>query len=131
MDDYCMAETEPDRIFVKNLSLRMFLGVREREKKTRQRVNITMEAFVESHEGKEDELETTVSYSDLIRVARNIAENSRYGLAETLADEIARNCLKNQNIKKIIITIEKPEASIYAESVGVIVTRTQRLRTES
>ncbi len=122
-----MDEELYDRIFVKNLLLRMYLGIRDREKVARQKVRFSIDAYVLRRDKQSDDnISSTVSYSDLIAEVRKIAASGKFGLAETLAEKIADNCLKHNKIKKITVQVEKPQASFEAESVGVEITRFQK-----
>ncbi len=120
-----MQENKTDKIYVRNLNLEMFLGVREREQKDKQKVVVSIEAQIKRPEATQDLISTTVSYTDLIEKTREIASSSQFGLAESFAEEIARRCLEDKRITKITIRVDKPEASPWAETVGVEIIRPQ------
>lgn len=121
------AEDCTDQIFIRNLLLKMYLGVNDHEKKRRQKVNVCVEAWIVRPDKCSDDISSTVSYSDIAEEIRGLAAAGKYGLAESFCEVIADTCLnKHSAINKISVTVDKPEACFDAETVGVKITRLRK-----
>lgn len=108
------------KIIIKNLRLRCLIGINPDELKEKQDVVINATIWTNfSKAVKSDSLEDTVNYWDLNKRIIHLVENSKFNLAETLADRIADSCLEDSKVNGVRIRIEKPKALKSAESVGV------------
>ena len=112
-------------IFVHDLVLEMYVGVLDSEQHARQRVILNINAFFKRPNNKlySDEIETTLSYVDLITIAEKTAGSRHFNLVETLAEEIASECLNIKGLDKVIIRIKKPDIINNVSSVGIAIER--------
>jgi len=118
-----MKQTQ-DKIIINGLVVSCLIGVREHEQQEKQNVIITIKLSVDTQKaGETDELEDTVSYSDIAREVTEMVENSHFQLLEKLAQAVADVCLKNRKVKKVKVLIEKPQAIAHAESAAIKITR--------
>ena len=114
-----------DHIFIKNLLVRGILGIKpeEREKQQDIVVNLDLEADL-SLAGRSDAIEDAVNYRSVTKEVIALVENSAFLTVEKLATEIARLAVTGYPVQSATVTVEKPGALRFAESVGVTVTRT-------
>ncbi len=114
----------PDRIFIHDLMVRCIVGVddHEREEKQDVLVQIAMDTDLRPA-GRSDALEDTVDYRALKKQILRAAENSRFCLIEALAQSIADECLRDERIERVRVTVEKPGALRFARTVGVEIVR--------
>jgi 2-amino-4-hydroxy-6-hydroxymethyldihydropteridine diphosphokinase len=117
-----------DRILVKNLLVRMIIGINDDERRNLQDVliNVAMEVDT-STAGASDDIEDSVNYRTVAKRIIQMAEHSRYFLVEKLAQEIANLCLDDHRVISATIQVEKPSALRFARSVGVEITRNRQL----
>jgi len=114
-----------DKIEIRDLALRTFVGIYPHEKEKKQDVvlNITLEADL-SKAGKSDDISDTVDYKTVKNQIVEWVESSQFNLVEHLAEGTAALCLKHAGVKKVIVTVDKPGALRYARSVAVTIERT-------
>ena len=105
-----------DRIYIRDLALRCFIGVFPEERRGKQDVviNVVLEC---DHRpaARSDRLEDAVDYKAL--------KKEIVALVEALADRIAASCLENPRVARATVTVDKPGALRFARSVGVEITR--------
>ena len=118
-----------DRIIMKNLAFYGYHGAMEEEKVLGQKFFIDAEIYVDLNKaGKSDEVEDTVHYGEIYDVIKNIVENYRFKLIETLAETIASSVLSGFiKVQEINVTIRKPEAPVPGifDYVGVEIRRSR------
>ncbi len=111
------------KIFVKNLKLYGYHGVREHEKKEGQYFLFNIEIIIkDSGFTRRDDLENTLSYSDVIREVKKINKSKDFDLLETFTQVLANRIMEMSGlVEKVIVGIEKPAPPIKEEldSVGV------------
>jgi dihydroneopterin aldolase len=112
-----------DKVFVKDLSIEMLIGIYPNEQQNKQRVIVNLEAWVDSTSSVNDRYEEAVCYESLIRTIESTAHQGHINLVETLAEKIAAACLLNTKIQRVKIRIEKPDVIANASSVGIEITR--------
>lgn len=112
---------------IRDLELGFFIGVREDEKRRRQRVVINLWLYVaeaEPHLG--DDIRDYVSYSDVVRgIERLAASTVHINLVETLAEKVAAIALADERVTRVVVGIEKPDIIPAAAGVGVRIERTR------
>ena len=115
-----------DSIVIEDLLLRCIVGVNPDERTKEQDVNlqITLHADLRPS-GRSDDLADTVDYKALKGDIRTAVEKSSYCLIETLAHEVARICLRDAKVQRVIVRLEKPGALRFARTVAVVVERTR------
>lgn len=111
------------KIFIKDLRLYGYHGVREQEKKNGQYFIFNISIYIDDH-GLEhsDSLEDTISYSDVAAEVKRINKTSRSDLLETLSRKIASHIAEMSGlVNKVEVTVEKPHPPMDEKlgSVGV------------
>ena len=109
------------KIFVKNLNLYGYHGVREHEKKDGQYFLFNIEVLIEDSDySNRDKLENTLSYSDVIREVKRINKSKKYDLLETFSQVLANRIMEMSGlVRKVAIKIEKPSPPIDEKLDGV------------
>ncbi|MEI7606767.1 MAG: dihydroneopterin aldolase [Rhodospirillaceae bacterium] len=121
-----MADSLPAiyRIFLRDLVLRLSIGVHEHEHCRPQQVRINVELTVR-HPGPgfRDEIASVLSYEGLVEGIRAIARDGHIKLIETLAERIAELALTDERVLAAEVRAEKLEVFADAASVGVVIAR--------
>ncbi len=113
-----------DRILIKGLAVRCFLGVSEEERRERQDVLINLWIDADLGEaGRSDRFEDTVDYRQLKKRIVSMAEGSRFKLVEALAEAVADIVLAHPRVRRVRVRVEKPTVLRFARSVGIEITR--------
>jgi len=114
-----------DQIHVKDLLVRTIIGINDDERVNRQDVLINFTLFTDiSAAAATDNIEQAVNYRTVSKNVIALVEESEHQLIETLAHEIAQLCLQEEQVHRVIVTVEKPGAIRFANSVGVTIERT-------
>jgi len=113
-----------DRIFITNLLVRGIIGINpeERDKKQDVIVNVTLHADLSAVRAS-DNLDESIDYKTVAKSVIDLVESSSYFTVERLADHIADLCLAHPRVQTADVSVEKPGALRFAESVGVAVTK--------
>jgi dihydroneopterin aldolase / 2-amino-4-hydroxy-6-hydroxymethyldihydropteridine diphosphokinase len=111
------------KIFIKDLVLFGYHGVRDQEKKEGQYFIFNICIYIDNAGLQEsDDLKDTLNYSDVIRRVKEINETRRCDLLETLCRVMAGSIMDMSGLaEKVDIRIEKPDPPIDEKlgSVGV------------
>ena len=91
-----------DKIIIKNLLARGIIGVNDWERNRPQNILINITLFTDTR-----------------------AEAVNRLTVEALANDLARICLEEKGVQKVIVRVEKPGAVRFAESVGVEIERSR------
>ncbi|HVB64073.1 MAG TPA: dihydroneopterin aldolase [Nitrolancea sp.] len=123
-----MTEPTRDQIFLEGMIFYGYHGVHEEERRLGQRFVVDLQALCSLRAaGSADDPAQTVSYSDLYRVTREVAEGAPRLLIEAVAESIAAEILGQfDRIEEIVVTVRKPEAPIKGSvltSAGVRIVR--------
>jgi FolB domain-containing protein len=115
-----------DQILIKDLVARGIIGLNdwEREKPQEILINITLFADI-SKAGETDDLAYSVSYRTVAKKAMAHAETAKRLTVEALATDIARLCLEEPGVQKVLVRVEKPGAVRFARAVGVEIERSR------
>ncbi len=117
---------EENSIIIRELRLRCIVGINEHERHQKQDVLISLELWTDFKKAVEsDSIENAADYKSLTKEIITKVEASKYFLVETLADMVARICLSRENIRKVLVVVEKPGALRFASSVGVRIVRSK------
>jgi FolB domain-containing protein len=113
-----------DKTFIKDLLVRGIIGVNDWERKKPQDILINVTVFSDtSRAGETDDIKDCVDYSALTKKMLVHAETAARLTVEALANDLAKICLEQAGVKKVIVRVEKPGAVRFAKSVGVEVER--------
>ena len=115
-----------DKVIIKNLLARGIIGVNDWERTRAQNILINITIFADTRRaGETDSLEDCVNYSTMSKKLLAHAENINRLTVEALANDLAKLCLQEKGVQKVIVTVEKPGAVRFAESVGVEIERSR------
>ena len=115
-----------DKVIIKNLLARGIIGVNDWERKRAQNILINITLFTDTRRAAEsDNLEDCVNYSTMSKKLLAHAETVNRLTVEALANDLARLCLDEKGVQKVIVRVEKPGAVRFAESVGVEIERSR------
>lgn len=102
-----------DRILLQGLRFYGRHGVHPEETKLGQRFVVDLELGVDLRAaGVSDDLEQTVSYSDVYRDVRAIVEGPPFKLIEAVAERIAAQVLLRESVLSVLVRVRKPEVPI-------------------
>jgi FolB domain-containing protein len=113
-----------DKIIIKDLLLRAVIGLEEWERRDKQDILIDLTIFTNTEDaGRHDDVKETLNYRTLTKAIIQHVEASQYRLVEALATAIARICVVDFKVLKVIVRVEKPGALRFARSVGIEIER--------
>ena len=116
-----------DLIHVNNLLLRGIIGINDDERINKQDIVLSFTLRTDTRAAAaSDGIEDTVNYRSLTKQIIELVETTRYFLVEKLAEEVAELCLADERVESVVVTVEKPGAVRFAQSVGVTIERTNR-----
>ena len=117
-----------DKILIRDLVARCIIGVGEEERREKQDVviNVVLSADLRQA-GKSDRFEDAIDYRALKKRIVAMVEDSSYHLVEALAERVAEICLEDPRVEQTQVTVEKPTALRFAQSVGVEIIRTSNI----
>lgn len=112
------------QVFVRDLLLEAHIGVYAHEHNRTQpiRVNVDLTVLEATHG---DSLIHVVCYETVVNEIKAIVAQGHLNLVETLAEQIASQCLKDERVSLARIRVEKLAAITEAASVGVEIERTK------
>lgn len=114
-----------DTVFIRDLDVRMYLGINEIEQVVPQDVRLNVEMQVDtSKAAASDDILDAVDYKAVTKSIIALATSARFQLVERLVEEVADFCLGVTGVTGVTVTIEKPGALRFARSVGVTIHRT-------
>jgi FolB domain-containing protein len=115
-----------DKVIIKNLLARGIIGVHDWERTRPQNILINITMFTDTRQAAEtDDLSDCINYSTMSKKVLAHAESVNRLTVEALANDLARICLEEEGVQKVIVSVEKPGAVRFAESVGVEVERSR------
>lgn len=119
-----------DRVFLRGLQFYGYHGVHPEETSLGQRFELDIDAHIDlRNAGSSDDLEQTVSYSELFTLARDVVEGAPRNLIESVVETIAIGALtRYPMIESISVEIRKPSAPVRSgglDHVGVSIHRTR------
>ena len=113
-----------DKVFIKDLLVRGIIGINDWEREKIQDILINITAFTDTGTAAvSDDLSDCVDYRALAKKAQTHAETAHRFTVEALANDIAKLCLEQKGVKKVIVRVEKLGAVRFARSVGVEIER--------
>ena len=115
-----------DRVIIKDLLARGIIGVNDWERKRPQDILINIIIVTDTRRaGETDNINDCVNYSTVSKKVQAHAESSQRLTVEALANDLAKLCLKENGVQKVMVRVEKPGAVRFAESVGVEIERSR------
>jgi len=114
------------KVLIKDLVLRMLVGIHNFEKKKKQRVKFNLIINIDQNLVPNDkDLKSIVNYEQVIKIIKIIISKRHYPLLETLAEKIFDKLFENFRIKKILLRIEKLDVIKNTTSVGIELEKTR------
>jgi dihydroneopterin aldolase len=115
------AEQTCDRVFVHDLVLDVEIGVYTHEKGVTQRVRFSVDVDVLPAEvAVEDNIERVLDYDMIIGAIKSIVASGHIHLTETLAEEVAAQCLAHPRAGRVFVKIEKLDKEPGAVGVEIV-----------
>ena len=114
------------KVLIKDLVLKMFVGIHNFEKKKKQKVRFNLVINIDQNLIPNDkDLKSIVNYEQVIKTIEKITSRKHYPLLETLAEKIFSKLFENLRIKKIRLRIEKLDIIANTSSVGIELEKTR------
>ena len=114
------------KVLIKDLILKMLIGIHSFEKKKKQRVKFNIVINIDNNLVPNDkDLKSIVNYEQIIKMIKKITTKKHYPLLETLAEKIFDKLFENLRIKKILLRIEKLDVIKNTTSVGIELEKTR------
>ncbi|MEO7851269.1 MAG: dihydroneopterin aldolase [Rubrivivax sp.] len=109
------------RMFLRNYSVWINIGVHEFEKKGEQRVLINVELYVPLalSTPRSDELAEVLDYDFIRRTVSERVSRGHVHLQETLADDLLQAMLAHPQVRAARVSTEKPDVYPDCDAVGV------------
>lgn len=108
------------QIHIENLRLRTYIGFNDSEKKNKQDVVINAWIDYPAAEASEsDNVDKAVNYRTICKEIIEHVESNRFLLLEKLTSDVLTLCLKPDNVSAAKVTISKPHALRFADSVSL------------
>ena len=108
-----------DRIQLNGMVFYGYHGVSAAEQELGQRFVVDLEVYKDlSLSGQSDSLDDTVNYTDLYKKAKEIVEDSRHDLLESLAESIAQRVLQEFDVHSVKVSVKKPAAPIKGSTLN-------------
>jgi len=115
-----------DKVIIKDLLVRGIIGVNDWERKRAQDILINVILFTDTRRAAEtDHIADCVNYSTMSKRLQAHAESAARLTVEALANDLAKICLEDRGVQKVILRVEKPGAVRFAKSVGVEIERSR------
>ncbi len=114
-----------DRILIRNLMVRGIVGINPEERANRQDILVNATLWADTRAaGASDHIEDTVNYRSAAKAMIAHIENGAPYLVERLAADLVRICfVSDERIRAVELTVEKPGAVRFAQSVGLTILR--------
>ena len=113
-----------DKVIINKLRIRTIIGILEWERETPQDVLVTATVFLDERPiNTPDDISSCLDYATLANNISSLVKAARRFTVEALAEDIAGFCLSHAKARKAIVRVEKPQAILDAESVGVEIER--------
>ena len=115
-----------DKVIIQDLLVRGIIGINDWERKRAQDILINVILFTDTDRAAEsDSIADCVNYSTMSKRLQAHAESAGRLTVEALANDLAKICLEDKGVQKVILRVEKPGAVRFAKSVGVEIERSR------
>ena len=112
------------KVSIKNLILKISIGLHDFEKKKKQRVRFNIDISTDANiKPNNNNLASIVNYEDTINKITYITEKKHHELLEDLAENIFDIIFESKIVKKVNIKLEKLDIIKNTESVGIEVSK--------
>ncbi len=116
-----------DRIHITNLEVQGILGIKPEEQEHPQTIRVNATFWVDTRAAAEsDDIADAANYRTLTKAMIAHIDQGNPFLVERLVQELVDLCFSTEpRIHEIEMTVEKPGALRYAESVGITIRRSR------
>ena len=115
-----------DKVIIKDLLARGIIGVNSWEREQPQDILINIVVLTDTRRsGVTDDIEDCVNYRTLAKKTQAHAEKAARFTVEALANDLAKICLQENGVERVIVRVEKPGAVRFSSSVGVEIERSR------
>lgn len=115
-----------DKVIIKDLLARGIIGVNSWEREHPQDILINIIALTDTRKaGETDDISDCINYRTLAKMTQSHIETVARFTVEALANDIAKLCLQENGVKRVIVRVEKPGAVRFSASVGVEIERSR------
>ena len=107
-------------VLIKDFIIYEIIGIHQNEKTNKQKIifNIVIDVNQNIYPD-ENNLSSIVDYEKITNKLKKLAKNKKYNFLESLAEDSFNEIFSDKRINSVKIKIEKPEAIVNAQSVGV------------
>ena len=114
------------KVIIKDLTLKILVGIHKFEKKKKQRVKFNIEILTDPYvSANSKDLNTILNYEEVVMKIEKLTDFNHHDLLEDLAENIFSIIFKNKLVKKIVIKLEKLDILKKTKSVGIEVSKTK------
>ncbi len=114
------------KVSIKNLILKISVGLHDFEKKKKQRVRFNIDISTDSNiKPNNNNLASIVNYEDTINKITHTTEKKHHELLEDLAENIFDIIFESKIVKKVNLKLEKLDIIKNTESVGIEVSKSR------
>jgi len=116
-----------DKIFIKDLLARGIVGINPEERMNRQDIVVSATFWFDTRvPSRSDNVEDTVNYRTIAKALLAHMESGKPLLVERLTAELVQICFDTDSrIEAVELSVEKPGALRFAQSVGLSIYRTR------
>jgi FolB domain-containing protein len=115
-----------DKTFIKDIRARGIIGILPWEREEKQDIIINITVFSDMRKaGETDDIADCVDYRMITQNVLNHAESAMRLTVEALANDLAKICLAEEKVQRVIVRIEKPGVVRLTSSVGVEIERSK------
>ena len=114
------------KVIIKDLTLSIFVGIHNFEKKKKQRVKFNIEILTDPYVSPNSkDFNSILNYEDVVMKIERLTVSKHHELLEDLAENIFNIIFKNKLVKKINLKLEKLDILKKTKSVGIEVSKTK------
>jgi len=107
-------------VLIKDFIIYEIIGIHKNEKINKQKIIFNIVIDVNQNIcPDENDLSSIVDYEKITNKLKRLAKNKKYNFLESLAEDSFNEIFLDKRINSVKIKIEKPEAIVSAQSVGV------------
>ena len=120
------------KINIRDLRLRTFIGINDDEKKNKQDVVINIRIHYHAEKAVTfDMIDEALNYRTITKKVITHVEQNRFLLLERMTDEVLSLVMKHPQVMWADVTIDKPHALRFADSVSICLLTSSRFNSLS
>ena len=107
-------------VLIKDFIINEIIGIHKNEKINKQKIIFNIVINVNQNiYPDENDLSSIVDYEKITNKLKKLVKNKKYNFLESLAEDSFKEIFADKRINSVKIKIEKPDAIVNAQSVGV------------